>query len=73
MTTPSTRTIQDNLNIGLYLSRHPQGAELTDILVQELGYTPNGPAPTNQTDDYFRRFRDAQRVGRDGFRNRVPG
>ncbi len=67
---PSIRTQRDNLEIGLYLARGRFGAPLHDILQVPLGYTPNGPHPLEH---YEGRFRNAQRAGRDAFRQRTPG
>ena len=67
---PSIRTQRDNLEIGLYLARGRFGASLHDILRVRLGYSPIGPLPIEHYDG---RFRNAQRVGRDAFRRRIPG
>ncbi len=66
---PTIQQQRDNLTIGLYLA-HTGGATLDYIFQAALGYSPNGPIPQEQFD---RRFRAAQRVGRDAFRNRTPG
>lgn len=67
---PNIETQRDNLRIGLYLAHTRFGAPLDQILQIPLGYSPNGSFPMEH---YERRFRNAQRVGRDAFRNRVPG
>ena len=67
---PTIRTQRDNLEIGLYLARGGFGATLDNILQVALGFIPNGPQPSEH---YEGRFRNAQRVGRDAFRNRTPG
>ena len=67
---PSIETQRDNLTIGLYLAHGRFGATLDDILQVALGYSPNGGRPI---EFYERRFRNAQRVGRDAFRERTPG
>ena len=64
---------RDNLNIGLYLARTKFGATLDQILRSELGYDPNGAPPSNYVEPFERRFRAAQRVGREALRNRTPG
>ena len=67
---PSIQTQRDNLEIGLYLARGRFGAMLDDILQVSLGYSPNGGRPPEH---YEGRFRNAQRAGRDAFRQRTPG
>ena len=67
---PSIQTQRDNLEIGLYLARGRFGATLDDILQVALGYSPNGGIPREH---YESRFRNAQGVGRDAFRRRIPG
>ena len=67
---PSIQTQRDNLNIGLYLASGRFGATLDQILQVALGYSPNGPLPIEHFD---RRFRNAQRVGRESFSARTPG
>ena len=73
MHAPLTQVQKDNLNIGIYLAGRRTGAPLDQILQAALGYNPNGAYPTNSFDKYERRFRDAQRVGRDRYRARVAG
>ena len=73
MTTPSPQRQRDNLNIGLFLAQRPYGAELEQILQGALGYSPQGPPPTNNRAHYETRFRTAESVGRDAFRERRPG
>ncbi len=70
---PLTQVQRDNLNVGIYLAGRRGGAPLDDILQAALGYTPNGPYPTNSIEIYERRFRAAQIAGRDQYRDRVPG
>ena len=67
---PSIQTQRDNLNIGLYLAHGRFGATLQDVLQAALGYIHDGPV---SVESHERRFRVAQSVGRDAFRNRVPG
>ncbi len=67
---PSVQTQRDNLTIGLYLAHGRFGATLDDIVQVALGYSPNSSRPREY---YVGRFRNAQRVGRDAFRNRTPG
>ena len=67
---PNIRTQRDNLAIGLYLARGRFGARLDDILEDELGYSSNGRYPWEH---YMARFRNAQRVGREAFRERRAG
>ena len=67
---PRKQTISDNLEIGLYLARGRFGATLDDILQVAIGYSPNGGFPIEH---YAGRFRNAQLVGRDAFRQRTPG
>ena len=71
--TPTARQQKDNLNIGLYLARMKFGATLDQILRSELGYDPNGPPPYNYFEPIERRFRAAQRVGREALGDRTPG
>lgn len=73
MTTPLTQVQRDNLNIGIFLVGRRYGSPLDQILQSALGYNPNGAYPTNSFEQYERRFRTAQRVGRDHFRARVSG
>ncbi len=68
--TPSIETQRDNLSIGLYLTHRRFGATLDEILQVALGYSPNGG---HHPGVYEGRFRNAQRVGRDAFRRRIPG
>lgn len=73
MRAPIVPVQRDNLNIGIYLAGRAGGAQLDDVLQAALGYNPNGPYPTNSREEYERRFRKAQSVGRDRFRNRTAG
>lgn len=73
MTTPSLQAQRDNLTVGLFLAQNPHGVGLDQILINTLGYDPRGTYPMNSIERYERRFREAQRVGRDQFRDRVPG
>jgi hypothetical protein len=73
MPSPLTQTQRDNLNIGIFLSGRPNGATIDQILQAALGYDPNGNYPINSFEKYEYRFRNAQRIGRDRHRNRVPG
>jgi hypothetical protein len=74
MATPSIQTQRDNLTIGLFLClKRPYGATLHDILTVCLGYNSEGTYPTNSLEVYERRFREAQRIGRDRLRDRIPG
>ena len=66
---PTVQQQRDNLTIGLYLA-NSGGTTLDNILQAALGYIPGGPL---QRDVYYRRFRDAQSVGRDAQRDRTPG
>ena len=68
--TPNIQIQRDNLNIGLYLARGRFGASLDDILQVALGYMPTSG---HSRDSFEQRFRTAQAVGRDMFRERVPG
>ena len=70
---PTIQQQRDNLNIGLYLATSGFGATLDQTLQVALGFTPNGPYPSNQVELFERRFRSAQRVGRDAYNNRTPG
>ncbi len=67
---PTIQAQRDNLQIGLYLARGQFGAILDDILQVSLGYSPSGSRPWAY---YETRFRKAQQVGRDAFRQRIPG
>ena len=69
--TPTIEEQRDNLSIGIYLSTHPHGVRLDQILEVVLGYDPQNP--THSHDHYVQRFRKAQGVGRDKFKERVPG
>ena len=71
--TPTAQQQKDNLNVGLYLTRTKFGATLDQTLRSELGYDPNGAPPSNYVEPFERRFRAAQRVGREALRNRTPG
>ena len=71
--TPTAQQQRDNLNIGLYLAGAKFGATLDQILQSELGYKPNGAPPSNYVEPFERRFRAAQRVGREALKNRTPG
>ena len=74
MATPSVQVQKDNLNIGLYLClQKPYGVSLEEILKTALGYNPQGPYPTDSFELYEKRFREAQRGGRDRFKERIPG
>lgn len=68
--TSNVAVIRDNLNIGLYLSHSRFGATLENILQIALGFNPNGG---QIREEFIRRFRNAQTVGRSAFRDRVPG
>lgn len=70
---PSIQQQRDNLTIGLFLANQRFGASLDQSLQVALGYAPNGPYPLDLVETYERRFRDAQGVGRDAFRDRIPG
>lgn len=70
---PSVQEQRDNLSIGIYLASHPYGSALDQILQLVLGHNPNASNPTNSVERYDRRFRSAQRVGRQQFKDRVPG
>ena len=73
MPTPSIQAQRDNLNVGIFVAGRRFGAPLDQILSVALGYNPSGAPPTNVIEIYDRRFRAAQRAGRDSFRNRTPG
>ncbi len=73
MTAPLTQTQRDNLNIGIFLAGRHDGAQLDPILQAALGYDPNGIYPTNSWERYEYRFRSAQQVGRDRYRDRIAG
>ena len=68
--TPDVRVIRDNLNVGLYLSHSRFGATLENILQTALGFDLGRG---HLREDFVRRFRNAQAVGRDAFRGRIPG
>ena len=70
---PTIEQQRDNLTIGLYLANTQFGATLDHILQITLGYSPNGPPPTNYVERYDRRFRNAQAAGRDANKDRTPG
>ncbi len=70
---PTIQQQRDNLTIGLYLASSRFGATLDQTLQVALGYNPHGPPPTNYVDRFERRFRAAQQVGRDAYRERTPG
>lgn len=63
--------MQDNLSIGIYLSTHPHGVRLDQILEVVLGYDPQNPVLPYE--HYLQRFRRAQSLGRDKFKDRIPG
>ena len=69
--TPTVEEQRDNLSIGIYLAASPHGVGLEQILEVALGYDPQNP--TRPHDHYERRFRNAQAVGRDRFKDRLPG
>ena len=69
--TPTVEEQRDNLSIGIYLSRSPLGVRLDQILEVVLGYDSHNP--THSHEHYELRFRRAQSVGRDKFRNRTSG
>lgn len=73
MPAPQTQVQRDNLNIGIFLAGRQYGAPIDQILQAALGYNPNGAYPTNSFERYEYLFRSAQRVGRDRYRDRVPG
>lgn len=73
MTTASLQEQRDNLNIGIFLAGRRYGAPLDQILQAALGYNPQGTYPNNSVERYERRFRAAQRLGREKFRAREPG
>ena len=68
--TPTVEEQRDNLSIGIYLSRIPLGVRLDQILEVVLGYDSHNPAHSHE---HYERFRRAQSVGRDKFRNRTSG
>ena len=68
--TPSLQSQRDNLTIGLFLAHSGFGATLDQILQVALGYSPGGQQSIEQ---YESRFRVAQQVGRDAFKERRPG
>lgn len=67
---PSVQTQRDNLEIGIYLYRGTYGNTLDNILQVALGYNPSSG---RRVEVYERRFRTAQRAGREAFRRRTPG
>ncbi len=67
---PSIQEQRDNLNVGLYLAGSRFGATLDQILQVALGYSPG---LQSSEEHYVRRFRTAQVVGREAFKNREPG
>ena len=69
--TPTFEEQTDNLSVGIYLARSPHGVRLDRILEVVLGYDPQNPAHSHE--HYVRRFRRAQIVGRDKFKDRMPG
>ena len=69
MTTPSIQGQRDNLQIGLFLARHPYGASL-DSCLQEIGWGTNSALGRT---NYESRFRYAQEIGRDARRERRAG
>lgn len=73
--TPEMERQEDNLTIGLYLAnaRASFGATMDDILQAALPYNPSGGPPDNYPEPFVRRFRAAQKVGRDAYVNRTPG
>lgn len=73
MPAPLTQVQRDNLNIGIFLVGRQYGAPIDHILQATLGYNPNGNYPNNSFERYEYRFRHAQRIGRDRFRDRIPG
>ena len=70
---PTIEQQRDNLTIGIFLANTGFGAVLDQVLQAALGYNPSGQPPTNWVERYDRRFRAAQRVGRDAYRDRDPG
>ena len=68
--TPNIGVTRDNLNIGLYLSHSRFGATLEYTLQAALGFNPNRG---QSREDFVRRFRNAQAIGRNAFRDRIPG
>lgn len=73
MHAPLTEVQRDNLNIGIFLAGRPDGAPLDQILQNTVGYDPNGNYPMNSFERYEYRFRNAQRVGRERYRDRTRG
>ena len=69
--TPSVEEQRDNLSIGIYLSTHPHGVKLDQVLEVVLGYDPQNTPHLRE--HYMRRFQRAQIVGRDKHKNREPG
>ncbi|MFZ7132229.1 MAG: hypothetical protein ACOWWR_07720 [Eubacteriales bacterium] len=71
--TPLTRAQRDNLSIGVFLSGRTGGATLDQILQNALGYDPNGSYPQNSIEKFEYRFKMAQKIGRDRYRERIAG
>ena len=67
---PTIQQQRDNLTIGLFLAHGIHGATLEQILQVPLGYIPDGNLPVTHFD---RSFREAQRVGREAFKERRSG
>ena len=67
---PTVRQQRDNPTIGLYLA-HTGGTTLDYVFQAALGYSPN--RSSIPLEHYDRRFRAAQRVGRDALRDRTQG
>ena len=74
---PTIEQQRDNLTIGLDLANWDYanlGLPTIDVVLeQSLGYTPHGASSSSYPEPFQRRFRAAQKVGRDAFRARTPG
>ncbi len=68
---------RDNLTIGLDLANWDYanlGLPTLDVVLERsLGYNHNGGDSSSYPEPFERRFRAAQRVGRDAYRARIPG
>ncbi len=68
-----TENWRQNISIGLYLGAQPYGALMDDVLVNALGFDPNGQYPQNNRERYIARLRNAQQLGEEKYAARIPG